>query len=35
MADGSVRFTKQTISVPVWQALGSRNGGEIISADSY
>jgi prepilin-type N-terminal cleavage/methylation domain-containing protein/prepilin-type processing-associated H-X9-DG protein len=35
MADGSVRFIKQTISVPVWQGLGSRNGGEIISADSF
>jgi prepilin-type processing-associated H-X9-DG protein len=34
MADGSVRFIKQTISVPVWQGLGSRNGGELISSDS-
>jgi prepilin-type N-terminal cleavage/methylation domain-containing protein/prepilin-type processing-associated H-X9-DG protein len=33
--DGSVRFVKNTISVQAWQALGSRNGGEVISADSY
>jgi prepilin-type processing-associated H-X9-DG protein len=35
LADGSVRFIKQSISVPVWQGLGSRNGGEVISADSF
>ena len=35
MADGSVKFTKDTINVLTWQALGSRNGGEVISADAY
>jgi len=35
MADGSVKFLKQTTSLPVQCALGSRAGGEVISADSY
>jgi hypothetical protein len=35
MADGSVRVVKSTIAVRVWWALGSRNGGEVISSDSY
>ncbi|WZO98358.1 DUF1559 domain-containing protein [Isosphaeraceae bacterium EP7] len=35
MADGSVRFVKTTISVQTWRAAGTRNGGEVISADSY
>ncbi len=35
MADGHVQFVKETINVLVWQALGSRNGGEVISSDSY
>jgi len=35
MADGSVRFIKDTIAGPTWWALGTRNFGEIISADSY
>jgi prepilin-type processing-associated H-X9-DG protein len=34
-ADGSVKFIKDTISLPTWWALGTRNGGEVISADSY
>jgi prepilin-type processing-associated H-X9-DG protein/prepilin-type N-terminal cleavage/methylation domain-containing protein len=34
LCDGHVQFVKNSISVPVWQALGSRNGGEVISADS-
>lgn len=33
--DGSVHFLKQSISMPTYAALGSRNGGEVISADSY
>jgi prepilin-type N-terminal cleavage/methylation domain-containing protein/prepilin-type processing-associated H-X9-DG protein len=33
--DGSVRFLKQTIAMTAYCALGSRNGGEVISADSY
>jgi prepilin-type N-terminal cleavage/methylation domain-containing protein/prepilin-type processing-associated H-X9-DG protein len=34
-ADGSVRFVKDSIGVQTWWALGSRNQGEILSADSY
>ncbi len=35
MADGSVRFVKNSISQPTWSAIGSRNGGEVVSADQY
>ena len=35
MGDGSVRFIKNSVSVPTWRALGTRNNGEVISADSY
>ena len=35
LADGSVRFIKSTINIPTWRALGTRNGGEVISSDSY
>jgi prepilin-type processing-associated H-X9-DG protein len=35
MADGSVRFIKSTISRNVWWGLGTRSGGEVISADSF
>jgi len=34
MTDGSVRFSKDSTSLAAWRALGTRNGGEIISADS-
>ncbi|ODT99576.1 MAG: hypothetical protein ABS79_04315 [Planctomycetes bacterium SCN 63-9] len=34
-ADGSVHFLKQTISMPTFCALGSRAGGEVLSADSF
>jgi prepilin-type N-terminal cleavage/methylation domain-containing protein/prepilin-type processing-associated H-X9-DG protein len=34
-ADGSVRFIKATVSMPTYAALGSRAGGEVISADAY
>ncbi|AGA31374.1 DUF1559 domain-containing protein [Singulisphaera acidiphila] len=34
-ADGSVRFIKDTVSLQTWWALGSRNGGEVVSADAY
>jgi prepilin-type processing-associated H-X9-DG protein len=35
MGDGSVKFVKNTISQLTWWALGSRAGGEVISADQY
>lgn len=35
MADGSVRFIKSTVNLSTWRALGTRNGGEVLSADSY
>jgi prepilin-type N-terminal cleavage/methylation domain-containing protein/prepilin-type processing-associated H-X9-DG protein len=34
-ADGSVRFFKESVSRQVWTALGTRGGGEVVSADSY
>jgi prepilin-type processing-associated H-X9-DG protein len=34
-ADGSVHFLKQSISMITYCSLGSRNGGEIVSSDSY
>jgi prepilin-type processing-associated H-X9-DG protein len=34
-ADGSTRFIKDGVSQTVWLALGTRNGGEVVSADSY
>jgi prepilin-type processing-associated H-X9-DG protein/prepilin-type N-terminal cleavage/methylation domain-containing protein len=30
MADGSVRFVRDTITLSVWQAMGSRGAGEVI-----
>ncbi len=35
MCDGSVRFFKEAIDRTVWRAIGSMNGGEVISSDSY
>ncbi len=35
LADGSVRFVKDSISQATWWALGTRANGEVISADSY
>jgi prepilin-type N-terminal cleavage/methylation domain-containing protein/prepilin-type processing-associated H-X9-DG protein len=35
MGDGSVRFIKQTVSPAVYTGLGTRAGGEVVSADSY
>ena len=33
--DGSVHFVKSTVSNTTWWALGTINGGEVISSDSY
>ena len=35
MGDGSVRFIKNSISMPTWWALGTKNAGEVISSDSF
>ena len=32
VADGSTRAVKQSVALPVWWALGTRAGGEVISA---
>ena len=32
-SDGSVKFMKDTISLPTWWAVGTRAGGEVVSAD--
>jgi prepilin-type N-terminal cleavage/methylation domain-containing protein/prepilin-type processing-associated H-X9-DG protein len=34
-ADGSVKFIKSSVSPGTWAALGTRNGGEVVSADGY
>jgi prepilin-type processing-associated H-X9-DG protein len=33
--DGSVKAIKSTVNINAWWALGSRAGGEIVSADQY
>ncbi|WP_406700969.1 DUF1559 domain-containing protein [Singulisphaera sp. Ch08] len=35
MADGSVRFLKDTVNLQTFWAIGTRNYGEVISADAY
>jgi prepilin-type N-terminal cleavage/methylation domain-containing protein/prepilin-type processing-associated H-X9-DG protein len=35
LGDGSVKFIKDSINLQVWRALGTRAGGEVISADSF
>ena len=30
LGDGSVRFIRQSIDMPTYRSLGSRNGGEVI-----
>jgi prepilin-type processing-associated H-X9-DG protein len=35
LADGSVRFVKDTVNLASWWALGTRNGGEVLSSDTY
>jgi prepilin-type N-terminal cleavage/methylation domain-containing protein/prepilin-type processing-associated H-X9-DG protein len=34
-ADGSVKFLKNSINLVTYCALGSRDGGEVVSADAY
>ncbi|OJW19407.1 MAG: hypothetical protein BGO49_08750 [Planctomycetales bacterium 71-10] len=34
-ADGSVKFLKESIGIATYMALGTRDQGEIVSADSY
>jgi prepilin-type N-terminal cleavage/methylation domain-containing protein/prepilin-type processing-associated H-X9-DG protein len=33
--DGHVQFVKNSVDVATWQALGSRDGGEVVSADAF
>jgi prepilin-type N-terminal cleavage/methylation domain-containing protein/prepilin-type processing-associated H-X9-DG protein len=35
MGDGSVRFIKNSISQPIWWAIGTRSGGEVVGSDAY
>jgi prepilin-type N-terminal cleavage/methylation domain-containing protein/prepilin-type processing-associated H-X9-DG protein len=35
MADGSVKFVKDSINMYTWMALGTKAGGEVISSDAY
>ena len=34
-ADGSVRFLKNSVNQITWWALGTKAGGEVISANAY
>ena len=35
LADGSVRFVKDSVALPIWWGLGTRNGREVLSADAF
>jgi prepilin-type processing-associated H-X9-DG protein len=35
LCDGSIRAIKNSINPAAWWALGTMNGGEVISADSF
>lgn len=35
MSDGSVKFIKNSVSQQTYMGLGSRNGQEVVSSDSY
>jgi hypothetical protein len=35
LSDGHVQFVKNSVNVVTWQAVGSRNGGEVVSADAF
>jgi len=34
-ADGSVKFIKSSVAIPIWYALATPDRGEVISADAY
>jgi prepilin-type N-terminal cleavage/methylation domain-containing protein/prepilin-type processing-associated H-X9-DG protein len=33
--DGTVRFVKDTVALRVWRAIGTRNGGEVVSSSDF
>jgi prepilin-type N-terminal cleavage/methylation domain-containing protein/prepilin-type processing-associated H-X9-DG protein len=35
MVDGSVKFIKDSVNQVSWWSIGTRNGGEVVSADAY
>jgi prepilin-type N-terminal cleavage/methylation domain-containing protein/prepilin-type processing-associated H-X9-DG protein len=35
LCDGSVKFIKNTISINIWRALSTSQGGEIVSSDAF
>jgi prepilin-type processing-associated H-X9-DG protein len=35
LADGSVKFVKDSVGLQPWWALGTRASGEVLSADQY
>jgi prepilin-type N-terminal cleavage/methylation domain-containing protein/prepilin-type processing-associated H-X9-DG protein len=35
LGDGSVKFIKDSVSLQTWRAIGTRNGGEVLSSDAY
>jgi hypothetical protein len=35
LGDGSVRFFKNSVSLPVWRALSTLAGSEVVSSDAY
>jgi len=35
MADGSVKFVKDSVAMSIWWALGTRANGEVVSSDAY
>jgi prepilin-type processing-associated H-X9-DG protein len=35
MADGSVKFFKDSIAIAVWRSISSSQGGEVVSSDAY
>jgi prepilin-type processing-associated H-X9-DG protein len=33
--DGSVKFIKNSVSIPTWRALSTQDAGEVVSSDAY